>query len=46
MKRKISVTVNEDTVLKMFEAISKTRYKNRSQIIESALKRILEEEYA
>ncbi|NQV08541.1 ribbon-helix-helix protein, CopG family [Candidatus Woesearchaeota archaeon] len=44
MKRKISVTVEESTVLKLFEAISKTRYKNRSEIIEESLKKFLEEE--
>jgi len=43
MKRKISVTVEETTAQKLLEAISKTRLKNKSQIVEHALKRILEE---
>ena len=42
MKNKISVTVDESTLLKIFEALSRTKYKNRSELIEAALERLLE----
>jgi len=43
MKRKISVTVEEKSLFKIRESMTFERHKNKSQAVESHLKRLLEE---
>ena len=43
MKKKISVTVDEENLFRIRESMTLYRYKNKSQAIELFLKRLLEE---
>ncbi len=44
MKEKISVTLNEETVLGILEKLREDRFRNKSHIVEEAIKRFLREE--
>jgi len=44
MKEKISITLDERTVLKIFEALSTGRFRNKSHVVEYAVKKMLEED--
>jgi len=43
MKAKISVSLNEETILKILEKLREDRFRNKSHIVEYALKRFLDE---
>ena len=42
MKHKLSITLDEEVVLKIFPAVAKGKFKNKSQFIEQAVKNFLE----
>lgn len=44
MKQKLSVTVDEFVIKKIDESLSSGKYRNRSHVIEYAVKKLLEEE--
>ena len=44
MKSKISVTLNEETILGILKKLREDRFRNKSHIVEYALKRFLEKE--
>ena len=44
MKHKLSVTLDEDLVAEINEALSTGKFRNKSHIIEYAVKKLLEEE--
>ena len=44
MKQKISVTVDEELVLDIFNAIQTGKFRNKSHVVEYAVKKLLEEE--
>ena len=44
MKQKISITLDEATVLDIFNAISSGKYRNKSHVVEYAVKKLLEVE--
>ncbi len=44
MKSKISVTLNEETILGILKKLREDRFRNKSHIVEYALKRFLREE--
>jgi len=44
MKHKISVTIEEKTVQDIFRAISSGKFRNKSHVVEYALKKLLEAE--
>jgi Arc/MetJ-type ribon-helix-helix transcriptional regulator len=43
MKHKLSVSIDENTVLEMFEKIRDGTFRNKSHLVEFAIKRYLEE---
>ncbi len=43
MKHKLSVSIDMDTVLQMFEKIRDGTFRNKSHLVEFAVKRYLEE---
>jgi len=43
MKDKISVTIDEKTILSILRGISKGKFRNKSHAVEYALKRLAEE---
>ncbi len=44
MKHKLSVSIDMETVLEMFEKIRDGTFRNRSHLVEYAVKKYLEEE--
>lgn len=44
MKHKLSVSIDMDTVLQMFEKIRDGTFRNKSHLVEFAVKKYLEEE--
>ena len=46
MKNKLSVTLNEEVVDEITKAISSGKFRNKSHVIEYAVKKLLEEENA
>jgi len=44
MKQKISITIDEKTVLDMFSAIQTGKFRNKSHVVEYAVKKLLEVE--
>jgi len=44
MKHKLSVSIDMDTVLQMFEKIRDGTFRNKSHLVEFAIKKYLEEE--
>ncbi len=44
MKHKLSVSIDEKTVLEMFEKIRDGTFRNKSHLIEFAVKKYLQEE--
>ena len=44
MKHKLSITLDEEVILKIFPAVARGKYKNRSHYIEHAVKKFLEVE--
>ncbi|MBI1935854.1 hypothetical protein HYS31_05425 [Candidatus Woesearchaeota archaeon] len=44
MKEKISITLDEGTVLGIHEAISSGKFRNKSHVVEYAVKKLLEVE--
>ena len=46
MKHKLSITVDEETILKVFEALKGKKYRNKSHFFEVAAAKLLEVENA
>ena len=46
MKQKISITLDEKTVLDIFKAISGGKFRNKSHVVEYAVRKLLEVENA
>ena len=44
MKQKLSITIDEKTVLDMFTAIQTGKFRNKSHVVEFAVKKLLEVE--
>ncbi len=44
MKHKLSITMDEETIIKIREAIREGSFRNKSHAIEYAVKRLLEKE--
>ncbi|HLC62111.1 MAG TPA: hypothetical protein VJI52_03795 [Candidatus Nanoarchaeia archaeon] len=44
MKQKLSITIDEKTVLDMFRAIQTGKFRNKSHVVEFAVKQLLEVE--
>ncbi len=44
MKAKISVSLDEKTILGIFKKLDRDRFKNKSQVVEIAIKRFLRDE--
>lgn len=44
MKHKISVTIDEDSVLDILKTIETGKFRNKSHFVEFAVKKLLEEE--
>jgi len=44
MKTKLSITLDEETVQGIFNAISSGKFRNKSHVVEYAVKRLLEVE--
>ena len=44
MKQKISITIDEKTVLDIEQSVSTGRFRNKSHVVEFAVKKLLEEE--
>jgi Arc/MetJ-type ribon-helix-helix transcriptional regulator len=44
MKQKISITIDEKTVLDILQAIETGRFRNKSHVVEYAVKKLLEVE--
>ena len=44
MKSKISITLNEKTILGILDKLRDDKFRNKSHVVEFALKRFLEEE--
>ena len=46
MKQKISITIGEETVLDILKTIESGKFRNKSHVVEYAVKKLLEEENA
>ncbi|HLC60021.1 MAG TPA: hypothetical protein VJJ52_01180 [Candidatus Nanoarchaeia archaeon] len=44
MKQKISISIDEKTVLDIFKAIQSGKFRNKSHVVEFAVKQLLEVE--
>ncbi len=44
MKHKLSITMDEETVLKVLGKLRSGRFRNKSHVVEYAVKRFLEDE--
>jgi Arc/MetJ-type ribon-helix-helix transcriptional regulator len=44
MKQKISITIDENTVLDIFSAIKTGKFRNKSHVVEYAVRKLLEVE--
>ena len=44
MKTKLSITVDEETLIELEEQLNSGRFRNKSHLIEYAVKKLLEEE--
>ena len=44
MKTKLSITIDEETVLDIIKTVATGKFRNRSHFIEHAVKNLLEEE--
>gem|GEM_PF-519825 len=44
MKQKISVTIDEETVLDILDSIRTGKFRNKSHVVEFAVKKLLEDE--
>ena len=44
MKQKLSVTLEEKTIVEIQEQLRSGRFRNKSHVVESAVKKLLEEE--
>ncbi|MEK6837890.1 MAG: hypothetical protein AABX69_04520 [Nanoarchaeota archaeon] len=44
MKQKISITIDEQTVFDILKTIESGKFRNKSHVIEFAVKKLLEEE--
>jgi len=44
MKHKLSITLDEEVILKIFPAVARGKFRNRSHFIEFAVKKLLEAE--
>ena len=44
MKQKISITLDEETVYDILKSISSGKYRNKSHVVEYAVKKLLEVE--
>ena len=44
MKQKISITIDEETVHDIIKSISSGKYRNKSHVVEYAVKKLLEVE--
>ncbi len=44
MKAKISVTLNQETILGILKKLREDRFRNKSHVVQVAVKRFLEEE--
>ena len=44
MKQKISITIDEETVYDILKSISSGKYRNKSHVVEYAVKKLLEVE--
>lgn len=44
MKQKLSITIDEKTVLDMFTAIQTGKFRNKSHVVEFAVRKLLEVE--
>ena len=43
MKHKMSVTIDEDLVLKVMKSLSSGKFRNKSHVVEYAVRKLLEE---
>ncbi|MBI2124881.1 hypothetical protein HYT92_03760 [Candidatus Pacearchaeota archaeon] len=43
MKQKISITLDEETVLDILSSVSSGKFRNKSHVVEYAVKKLMEE---